>query len=169
MAAVKPTCCKRRMVFIHRPHSMHAAKRASPKYAPMRAPPALHHPPLINSLNSAQVCAAVHIRQFAVHGDLPVFCGGLNRRHGGHIPHHRQRAVFQVQRWRELPINRHFINRRYFCRSNQLFRNTFARAACTCGSSGSRKKYPNALDTNLFSAGTAAACSIRSASIQHHT
>ena len=41
----------------------------------------------------------------------PALRGRRDRRQRRHVPHHRQRAVFRVQRQRHLPVHRHLVDR----------------------------------------------------------
>ena len=47
----------------------------------------------------------------AVDTDLAGIGRGGDRRQGRHVPHHRQRAIFGMQRQRHLPVHRHLVHR----------------------------------------------------------
>ena len=51
------------------------------------------------------------IWQFAIHAHAATFGGGLDRRQRRHVPHHRQGAVFRMQRQRQFPINGELVGR----------------------------------------------------------
>lgn len=67
---------------------------------------------------------AFDVWQNAVAAQFTRVCRRLNRRQRRHVPDHRQCAIFRMQRQRQFPFHRHFINWRLLCSLNNAQRNT---------------------------------------------
>ena len=75
--------------------------------------------------------------------ELAVRRGRLDRRQRRHVPDHRQRAVFRMQREGDLPVHRHLPHRRVLAPPPATRRRCRRQRACACtaGSYGSRKTF----------------------------
>ena len=65
-----------------------------------------------------------HVRHLAVVTDQPGLGRVLDRRERRHVPDHRQRAVFGVEREGDLPVHRHLPDRRALRRLDPVLRHT---------------------------------------------